>query len=350
MSPELPAAVAGVTWRPLTVDDAPAMHALARASETADKVPFVTSPEEIVRQLADPESDLATDTIGAFMPDGGLAAFGASRTRREATRRRALSQEGTVHPEFRRKGLGSAVLDWTEARGQERLLVLHEDVPAFHELFSNENWADRRDFFTARGYEPIRYYDDMRRPLSEPIPEAPLAPGLRFSLWTPDSDELFRQAHNDAFRDHWGSEPLPAELWRHHVSGSQHFRADLSWGVFEGHDLVGYCTAYHAPEDAQVTVRLEGWLGQVGVRRAWRGRGVASAVMCHVMRAMAEAGMDDACLDVDSENPSGAVGLYTRLGFQRVERWIRWAKAARVTPELPSPSRGDPAAPSHPEE
>jgi ribosomal protein S18 acetylase RimI-like enzyme len=190
----------------------------------------------------------------------------------------------------------------------------------------------------------------MRRPLSEPIPDAPLAAGLRFMLWAPDTDELFRQSHNDAFRDHWGSEPLPPDMWRHHVSGSQHFRPDLSWGVFEGDDLVGYCTGYHAPEDAQATGRLEGWLGQIGVRRAWRGKGVASAVMCHVMRAMAEAGMDDACLDVDSENPSGAVGLYTRLGFQRVERWIRWAKAARVTPGSPSPSPADPAPPPQPEE
>jgi mycothiol synthase len=326
--PQLPDPLEGVTWRPLRADDADELHRLVRASETADGVPFVTSLDEIRRQLADPESDLANDSIAALLPDGRMAAFGACRMRPEASRRRAVSQEGTVHPELRRRGLGSAVMEWTEARGRERVAGFSDGVPQFLEVFSNESWNDRRAFLSARAYEPIRYYDDMERPLGDPIPVPTLPAGLRFDGWTPERDELFRMAHNDAFRDHWGSEPLSSETWGHRVSGSQHFRPDLTVGAFQGDDLIGYCTAYHAPEDAEVTGRQEGWLGQIGVRRDWRGRGVAAAVMAHVMRAFAGEGMDYACLGVDSENPTGAVGLYTRLGFRRFERWIRWAKPA----------------------
>ena len=318
----------GVIWRPLRIDDVEALHALIRASEIADGVPFVTSLEEAGRQLADPESHLASDTTAAVLPDGRLVAWGASRVRAEATRRRALGQDGTVHPEFRRRGLGSHVLAWTERRGRERNRGIGDNVPAFLEAWSHEGWDDRRILFELHDYRPIRYYDDMRRPLGEPVPEAPLPAGLRFVPWSPDLDESFRAAHNDAFRDHWGSEAMTPQMWRYHFSGSQHFRGDLTYGVVEGDRLIGYCMAYHAPEDAALTGRLEGRLGQIGVRRDSRGRGVASAVMCHVMRAMADAGLDEAGLDVDSENPSGAVGLYGRLGFHRLHRWIRWAKPA----------------------
>lgn len=317
-----------LTWRPLRETDLELLHELIRASEVADAVPFVSRIEDTERELADPESNLATDSIAAVLPDGRLAAFGASRVRVEARRRRALGQDGTVHPDFRRRGLGSRVLDFTEARGVERNVAIGDDVPAFLEAFSNEHWADRRVLFESRGYTPIRYYDDMRRPLSDPIPAAPLPPQLEFRQWSPVLDAVFRDAHNEAFRDHWGSEPLTPSGWQHYVSGSPAFRGDLSYGVFDTDRIVGYCTAYHVAEDAQVTGRLEGWLGQIGVLREWRGRGVATAVMCQVMRVMADAGFEDACLDVDSENPSGAVGLYERLGFSRRERWIRWAKPA----------------------
>ncbi|HSH21846.1 MAG TPA: GNAT family N-acetyltransferase [Candidatus Caenarcaniphilales bacterium] len=328
MTAQISVTIPGIAWRAMRMDDAEQLHTLVRQSETFDGMPFVTSLDEIHRQLADPESDLATDTIAAVLPDGQLAAFGASRTRADVTHRRALGQDGTVRPDLRRRGLGTAVLAWTEGRSRERHRELGDQVPAFLEVWSNERSEDRRAFFSSRAYQPIRYYDEMRRPLRDEIPSAALSDGLRLERWTSELDEAFREAHNDAFADHWGSEPLSAEMWRHHRSGSPHFRRDLSYGVFEAEVLIGYCLAYHAPEDAQVTGRVDGWLGQIGVRRQWRGRGVATAVMCHVMRGMVEAGMDHACLDVDSQNPTGAVGLYARLAFRTHERWIRWSKPA----------------------
>lgn len=328
MSPPTPISPLGLGWRPLTLQDAPSLHALIRASEQHDHVPFATSLDEVRNELEDPEVDLPSDSIAGFEADGTLACFGAIRMRGQVTRRRAIQQNGTVRPDLRRRGLGTLLMDWTEARAGERLAAVSDDLPSFLEAWSESTWADRRALFEGRGYEPIRYYDDMRRPLSEPIPDAPLPAGLRFERWTPELDDALREAHNEAFHDHWGSEPLTAEAWRHQLSGSPMFRPALTFGVMDGDQVAGYCMAYHSPEDALVTGRLEGWLGQIGVRRPWRGRGVASSVMCHVMREMAAAGLEYACLDVDSENPSGAVGLYTRLGFEKVERFIRWAKPA----------------------
>lgn len=328
MTQPLPEPVLGVAWRALRQDDAEALHTLVRNSQRVDATPFISSLEEIRQQMTDPQDDLSADSVAGVLPDGTLAAYGTVHMRSLATRRRAAHQDGTVRPDLRRRGLGTAVMRWTEARARERLAGFADGLPRVLEAWSNQRWEGHRALFGAQGYRPIRYYDDMRRPLAEPIPEAALPTGLHFELWTPELDEAFRQAHNESFVDHWGSEPLSAEAWGHQFIGSPYFRPDLTHGVFEGVELVGYCMSYHSPDDTQVTGRAEGWLGQIGVRRAWRSRGVATSVMCHVMRAMSAAGLDYASLDVDSENPSGAVGLYTRLGFRTDERWVRWAKPA----------------------
>lgn len=60
----------------------------------------------------------------------------------------------------------------------------------------------------------------------------------------------------------------------------------------------------------------DGYTELLGVRRAWRGRGLAPALLIDAMSRYAAAGMERACLDVDTENPSGAVALYERLGYR----------------------------------
>jgi mycothiol synthase len=310
------------------------MLEVIRASDTADGQPYVMTLEELEHTLSDASLDLGRDAIGGFTDSGAMACFGAAHARAVAVRRRIIYQDGHVHPDFRRRGLGNALMSFTEARSAQMLADRLEGegadgVPAFLEVYCDERLADRRALYEKRGYRPVRWYTDMRRPLSEPIPDARLPEGLRMIGWTPKDDDRYRVAHVTAFEDHWGSEPLTPEEWHNRFTGSPMFRPDLTVAaVAQAGQLVGYVIGYHAPEDTEVTGRIEGWLGQVGTLREWRGRGLATALMLHVMRLMREAGMQDAMLDVDTENPTGAVGLYGRLGFSPERRAIRWEKPA----------------------
>jgi mycothiol synthase len=69
-----------------------------------------------------------------------------------------------------------------------------------------------------------------------------------------------------------------------------------------------------------------GWLEHVSVRRAWRGRGVASALIVASLYALRERGMTIASLGVDGENLTGALRLYEQLGFRRHKTWITHRK------------------------
>lgn len=330
MEMPLPSAVDGtnIDWRPLTLADDVALHELVRASEKVDSPHWVSSREEVRHQMNDPEIELPTDSLGGFVSDGRLACWAAVKVRRHVLRRRTASLWGGVHPDLRRRRLGTAVLRWSETRAREKLAAFDDQPPRFLEAWSDERWHDRRALLTAHGFEPVRYYHEMRRPLNEPIPAAGLAEGLRFETWREELDNELRLAHNEAFSDHWGSEPLTAEVWHSQFVGSPNFRSDLTVCVLDGRQISGYCLSYHAPHEAEVTGHADGWLGQIGVRRPWRKRGVATAIICRVMALMAEVGLDRAALGVDSDNQSGALRLYERLGFVTEHREIRWAKAA----------------------
>ena len=47
----------------------------------------------------------------------------------------------------------------------------------------------------------------------------------------------------------------------------------------------------------------------------YRGRGLATHLLAHTLHACREAGFDTSSLDVDTQNPTGALGIYERAGY-----------------------------------
>ena len=143
-----------------------------------------------------------------------------------------------------------------------------------------------------------------------------------------------RLAHNAAFRDHWGSEPRDEEAWGFVVNDPQ-ARPDLSGVVLDRSTgtVAGYQLATHDVEAALTRGFREGYTELLGVRREFRGRGIAQVLLADAMRRFAAAGMDVASLDVDSENPTGALALYIKMGYVAVNRSMAWDK--ELQPAVP---------------
>jgi ribosomal protein S18 acetylase RimI-like enzyme len=66
--------------------------------------------------------------------------------------------------------------------------------------------------------------------------------------------------------------------------------------------------------------RKRGHVELISVRRPWRGKGIAKALIARSLRLLKSRGMTEAALGVDAENPSGALRLYQKMGFQIVKR------------------------------
>jgi ribosomal protein S18 acetylase RimI-like enzyme len=173
----------------------------------------------------------------------------------------------------------------------------------------------------------VRYYNEMHRPLSAPLPEAPLDHGLELVPMEPGLSEALRLAHNQVFADHWGSEPRDEESWGFVVNDPL-ARPDLSAVVLESRtgEIAGYQLASYDPDNTVARGFSEGYTDLLGVRREFRGRGIAQALLADAMRRFAAAGLDKASLDVDSENPTGAMALYRKMGYVPVNTSLAWDK------------------------
>ena len=94
--------------------------------------------------------------------------------------------------------------------------------------------------------------------------------------------------------------------------------------ILDGAEPVGFAICYvETPENDQPTG--EGWIVQMGVRPAWRHRGLAGALLSEIMRRFVSEGLTFARLDVNVNNPQAA-SLYRRLGFERTKRYTSYQK------------------------
>ncbi len=314
--PEPDAAATGLTWRALSRADVPALAALVTRVEEADAEPTRTSESEVDELFDGDWKDPQADTRVGVDADGVPRAWMVTEAPPGDVRTVRAHLSGGVDPAYRGRGVGRALVAWGEARGRQLLAATGKDVPGRVAAFLTERNAGGLALYRAAGFTPVRYYSDMRRDLAQPLPEPVVTPGVRVVPWSDELDDAVRVAHNEAFADHWGSEPRTPESWR---VGRSMFAPALSHVAVdeETGEVVGYTVSGRYEQDWAVAGYSSGYTELLGVRRAWRGRGIAVALLAAAMRSFREDGVQYAELDVDTANPSGAHGLYADLGYER---------------------------------
>lgn len=345
MSLPQPPALPEYTWRPATPADACAIWELFLACDEADGSHRAGTLAEMEREFEDPDTDFAHDSLLALTADGQVAAMAVVYLLPSATTKVVAFLWGGVHPRHRRRGLGCFLLSWQEARARQKMAARPEALPRFLRVSCYEHEHDRIALFRRLGFEPCRYFYQMRRDLSLPIPEPELPAGLRLVNWSPAYDDRTLAAFNEAFADHWGSQPQTAEQWRLFMVGRDSFRPDLSFLALDGEEVAGFAINFLSPEDNERQGIREAWVGDLGVRRPWRRRGVATALLCRSLQAFRAVGMDYATLGVDTESPTGALSLYERLGFVPVRRSIVFGKPV-LTSDATDPTLAEAARPT----
>ena len=308
--------------------DFPPMVDLICAVNAHDQENWFPTPEGLAIDWApaptfDPRRDARVVEI-----DGRVMAA-ANIEWRERSGRVVHGIEIWVHPDVRRRGIGTDLLAWSEARAREAA----EDgsggpreLPHF--LGGGSDLANPAGvaFAEHAGYERIRYGFEMRRNLADPIPpDPPMPPGLELRPVLPEHHRAIWDADTEAFRDHWEASA------RHEVDFVAFFgHPDVDpslWQVAWAGDEVAGSVVNGIYPDENAKLGLEnGWLDHVSVRRQYRKRGLAHALIVRSLRVLRERGMDWASLGVDAENPTGALGLYERNGFTVHRKWVTYRK------------------------
>jgi mycothiol synthase len=212
----------------------------------------------------------------------------------------AASIRGIVADKAR--GLGTEIVERGEAFARA------EDVQRIH-AGAPEPDAAARALFEARGYREVRRFYKMAIELTEAPSEPVLPDGLVVDELRDDEYEAFYEVLNEAFAEHWEWHPMPFEEWLELRRGQHRDEQGPVWFVArDGAELAAVTR-----NDADVAGG--GYVGAIGVRPAWRGRGLAKSLLQRTFAEFWRRGTTRVTLDVDSENATGAVALYERVGM-----------------------------------
>ena len=321
----------GLTLRTYTDSDIEfATDAMNREYEF-DGVPEHSSVEEVAAWYKHPNEkfDPARDVTVAEV-DGVPVGLGErSWVDTNDGQLREYRVDGYVLPEWRRRGIGTALLADNIRRSAELRATHATDRPRVLGSWTSDRQEAAVALLRKFDFEPVRWFFEMTRELSDPIPDVPLPDGLEVR---PVSDDQIRQiwkADIEAFRDHWGGFDDSEEGLRRFLDRPSH--DPTLWVIAWDGDEVAAASinAIHTDENEALGVS-RGWLHSVFTRRPWRRRGLASALIARSLVLLKERGLDQGILGVDADNPTGALGVYERLGFVVAERSTAWRKPLDV--------------------
>ena len=185
-------------------------------------------------------------------------------------------------------------------------------------VMDSQTW--RKEAFLRRGYAPVRYGFEMVRPNLEGVDVPPLPDGLE--LRPVEGRAGMRQlwdADVEAFRDHWGGFDDSDEAFEAWLAEPD-LDPTMCVVAWDGDEIAGAVTNTINAHENGLIGQQRGWLDSVFVRRPWRRRGLAAALVARSLLLLRERGMESAVLGVDSENPNGALGVYERAGFKIASR------------------------------
>jgi ribosomal protein S18 acetylase RimI-like enzyme len=223
---------------------------------------------------------------------------------------------GFLLPEWRRQGIGRALLRYNEALLRNIAAGHSPDKPHFFESQAAETAVGATALLRGAGYQPAVTFAEMLRPDLENLPDAPLPEGLEVRPVRPEHYRAIWEAHDEASRDHWGYVSPDEGAYQRWLDDPITFQPELWKIAWDGDRVAGQVKSFIRHAENAALGRLRGCTEFISVGRPWRRRGLARALLVQSLRALKERGMAEAVLGVHTDNPNEAFRLYESVGFR----------------------------------
>ena len=227
--------------------------------------------------------------------------------------------EADTRPSHRGRGIGTALLRWTEDRAREA------GRRSVDQMVTDANVAAAA-LFRRNGYGPTETAWLLQIRFDDGPPSEPSQPeGITIRPFERGRDE--RAAYHvieDAFTEWIDRTPQSFEEWVSQFPAHPAFAPELSPLAFAGDELVGAITYLDYP-DAD-----EGWVQQLATKASHRHRGIARALL-HTAFGAAYASGKRAC-GLSTNSRTGALSLYEKVGMHVRRSYTRWSKPLQPRP------------------
>jgi mycothiol synthase len=232
----------------------------------------------------------------------------------------------SLAPAARDPQVMAAALKWSEEHAQTRYPG-PEGAPRYLQMFTPSTARYKSQLAEEHGYTVARYFYLMLYPSLENLPRLELPDDVELRPAQPEHYRAIWEAITEAFRDHWGHAAQTEqdfERWAHnpHLDPAL---CRVAWDT-KSNEVAGASINTIFPKENEQNGFKRGWIDVLGVRRPWRKRGVASALIADSLKALRDRGMTEGVLGVDAENPTGALRLYEKIGFKMIKKSMAYRK------------------------
>lgn len=297
------------------MEDAEAVARVIAACEVAHDHGTHTTSEDVRDDWQG--TDLEDETLVVEDANGQIVAAADILNRHYST----LNLYGYVDPEYEGKGFGRFLIEWGERWAHDHMDRADPEVQVVVRNFIQARNESALGLLESCGYDAVRTTYVMAIDLQEPPPEPAWPEGIVPAEFRPgiDEREVF-EAVEDAFRDNWGRPPGNFERFLTFSRG-EGVRPDLWILAWAGDEVAGVCLGTVTGE--------HGWIPTVGVRRAWRRKGLGLALLHACFGAYYRRGVKDVRLSVDAQSLTGANRLYERAGMHVASNYVLYEKVLR---------------------
>jgi GNAT superfamily N-acetyltransferase len=309
-------------------EDIPSMVKVANASVKADLIDVVMSEDDARRDLDKPSNmDPFRDILIAEV-EGEVIGYSSTSWRQKLSNTRIYVHYPHLLPSWRGKGIREAMLHYCERHIVERACRHPKNQTKYFEIFANSQPNDWKSILECEGYVPSWYVLELVRPNLEDIPDFPLPKGIEVRPVLPEHYRNVWEAAKEALHDEnsYVEERNDDRAYKRQLE-SRVFSPQLWQIAWDGDEVVGGVHNYVDEDENKAFGRKWGHTEKIFVRRPWRNRGIAKALIARSLRVVRDLGMEAATLDVDSDNPSGAYNLYESLGYERKEEFTFFRKS-----------------------